>query len=78
MKIEDTIDNYLNEATNKGFTITCNKCGAVGNVTKDNTIMPKNGIEIIVDSEEDGLDGSSIGLAELKCKKCGQMFTFNQ
>ena len=69
MKADEKIEKYLNEAVVRGFTLTCNKCGAEVELIKDNKIKGKV-IKIDVGGEEIE-DGYSIGIVYLTCKKCG-------
>jgi len=70
-KLKEIYEGMLNEAPGKGFTLTCNKCGATMSMLKSGDSMtPKSKkIEFRLGGQEHG-DGYSIGIAAFDCK-CG-------
>ena len=69
-KLDELYEKHLvSEAIGKkGFTITCNKCGATSNIPK-NTGIVKGEVELELSGTESG-EGYSVGGLLLDCKKC--------
>ena len=67
-KLKEIYEGMLEEAPGKGFTLTCNKCGATVQLIKNQKVKGR-GIMINMSSQENEEGYSDAGIW-IQCNKC--------